>query len=122
MFPRYKENTKKLAKLALDQPMTGIEKVVWWTEYVIRNGGAQHLRNPAADLPWYQYYLLDVAAACLAFIVVVFIILIALCRILRTLFIRSWKIVRNVSSSAALVEASSNNQRVSKRSKKSKTS
>lgn len=40
--------------------MTGLEKAVWWTEYVIRNKGAKHLRNPAADIPFYQYYLIDV--------------------------------------------------------------
>lgn len=51
---------KRLKQLALDTPMTGLEKAVWWTEYVIRNKGAKHLRNPAADIPLYQYYLIDV--------------------------------------------------------------
>lgn len=40
--------------------MTGLEKAVWWTEYVIRNKGAKLLRNPIRDLPLYQYYFLDV--------------------------------------------------------------
>ncbi|KAJ8948062.1 hypothetical protein NQ314_008488 [Rhamnusium bicolor] len=44
----------------MHDPMTGLEKAVWWTEYVIRNKGAKHLRNPAVNLPFYQYYLLDV--------------------------------------------------------------
>lgn len=40
--------------------MTGLETAVWWTEYVMRHKGAKQLRNPAADIPIYQYYLLDV--------------------------------------------------------------
>jgi glucuronosyltransferase len=35
---------------------------VYWTEYVIRNKGAPHLRSAALDLAWYQYFLLDVIA------------------------------------------------------------
>ncbi|KAJ8959699.1 hypothetical protein NQ318_021891 [Aromia moschata] len=56
----YREAIKRLRQLALDVPMTGLEKAIWWTEYVIRHKGAKHLRNPVADLPLYQYYLLDV--------------------------------------------------------------
>lgn len=62
----------KIASLITDQPMTGLERAVWWTEYVIRHGGAQHLRNPALDLPWYQYFLLDV----IGFTFLVFLIII----------------------------------------------
>lgn len=52
----------ELARLMQDQPMTGLQKSVWWTEHVIRNKGARHLRNPAVDVPLYQYYLVDVIA------------------------------------------------------------
>lgn len=41
--------------------MKGLEKAVWWTEYVLRHG-TQHLRSPSADIPLYQYYFLDVIA------------------------------------------------------------
>ncbi|KAK5638207.1 hypothetical protein RI129_012502 [Pyrocoelia pectoralis] len=58
--PKYRNTIKELAELAQDQPMTGIEKAVWWTEYVIRHKGAKHLRSPLLDIPWYQYLLLDV--------------------------------------------------------------
>lgn len=50
----------ELARLMQDQPMTGLQKSVWWTEHVIRNKGAKHLRNPAVDMPLHQYYLVDV--------------------------------------------------------------
>jgi glucuronosyltransferase len=35
---------------------------IFWTEYVIRHGGAPHMRSAALDLAWYQYLLLDVIA------------------------------------------------------------
>ncbi|KAJ8948061.1 hypothetical protein NQ314_008487 [Rhamnusium bicolor] len=58
--PRYRNSVRKLGRFAKDFPMTGLEKAIWWTEYVIRNKGAKQLRNPAADLPFYQYFLLDI--------------------------------------------------------------
>ncbi|CAH1119521.1 unnamed protein product [Phaedon cochleariae] len=58
--PRYKKKITEIAELSQDQPMTGLQKAVWWTEYVLRHKGAHHFRNPIIDLPFYQYYLLDV--------------------------------------------------------------
>lgn len=73
--PKYRNKVKELAELALDQPMTGLERAVWWTEYVIRHKGARNLRSPAIDLPLYQYLLLDVVAFFLAiFLTVIFIL------------------------------------------------
>ncbi|KAJ8959701.1 hypothetical protein NQ318_021893 [Aromia moschata] len=66
----YREAIKRLRVLARDVPMTGLEKAIWWTEYVIRHKGAKHLRNPVADLPLYQYYLLDVIGFLLIVVVV----------------------------------------------------
>ncbi|KAF5301856.1 hypothetical protein FQR65_LT08688 [Abscondita terminalis] len=60
--PKYRNKMKELAELSLDQPMTGLEKAIWWTEYVIRHNGTRHLRSPLLDIPFYQYYLLDVIA------------------------------------------------------------
>ncbi|XP_045473178.1 UDP-glycosyltransferase UGT5-like isoform X1 [Harmonia axyridis] len=57
---KYKDKAIEIADLFRDVEMTGLEKVVWWTEYVIRNKGAKLFRNPIIDLPFYQYYLLDV--------------------------------------------------------------
>lgn len=42
--------------------MTGLDKVVWWTEYVIRNRGAPYLRSPRADVSWFEFLILDVVA------------------------------------------------------------
>ncbi|KAI8503841.1 UDP-glucuronosyltransferase 2A1 [Branchiostoma belcheri] len=48
-------------RLHRDQPQSPMERAVWWIEHVIQHGGLPHLRARAVELPWYQYYLLDVA-------------------------------------------------------------
>ncbi|XP_022902163.2 UDP-glucosyltransferase 2-like [Onthophagus taurus] len=57
---KYRENMIKVAKIKSDDFMTGVERAVWWTEYVIRHKGTDHLRSPIQDVPLYQYFLLDV--------------------------------------------------------------
>ncbi|XKL68154.1 hypothetical protein PGB90_003645 [Kerria lacca] len=56
---RYHDNMKILSKIFRDRPITAQQSVVYWTEYVIRYKGALHLRSNAADMPLYQYFLLD---------------------------------------------------------------
>ncbi|XP_017775569.1 PREDICTED: UDP-glucuronosyltransferase 2B33-like [Nicrophorus vespilloides] len=60
--PKYKNRVKEISNLLKDEPMSSLEKAVWWTEYVLRNKGAQHLKGPAVDIPTYQYYYLDIIA------------------------------------------------------------
>ncbi|KAF2883522.1 hypothetical protein ILUMI_22651, partial [Ignelater luminosus] len=83
--PKYRNRAKELADLANDQPMTGLEKAVWWTEYVIRHKGAKHLRSPILDIPSYQYYLLDVIGFCLGVIIFLVYLLILLFRLVSKL-------------------------------------
>lgn len=61
---------KELAELAKDQPMSGLERAIWWTEYVIKHKGAKHLRSPALDLPFYQYLLVDVIGFCVLVVLI----------------------------------------------------
>ncbi|XP_019625024.1 PREDICTED: UDP-glucuronosyltransferase 2B17-like, partial [Branchiostoma belcheri] len=58
----YRETAARLSCLHRDQPQSPMERAVWWIEHVIQHGGLPHLRARAVELPWYQYYLLDVAA------------------------------------------------------------
>lgn len=81
IFFRYQNNVKKIVELAKDQPMTGLERAIWWTEYVIRHKGAKHLRSPAIDLPLYQYLLLDIIAFLLAVLVICTYILFKLLKV-----------------------------------------
>ncbi|XP_066285747.1 UDP-glucuronosyltransferase 2C1-like [Branchiostoma lanceolatum] len=62
----YRETAARLSRLHRDQPQPPMERAVWWIEHVIKHGGLPHLRARAVELPWYQYYLLDVAAFLLA--------------------------------------------------------
>ena len=39
-----------------------MDTAIYWIEYVIRHRGAKHMRYPAADLNFFQYYSLDVMA------------------------------------------------------------
>ncbi|XP_074036988.1 UDP-glycosyltransferase UGT5 [Leptinotarsa decemlineata] len=59
---KYRERVVKARELIQDQPMNGLDKAVWWIEHVIRHKGARHLRSPAADMPIFQYFMVDVIA------------------------------------------------------------
>ncbi|XP_031329001.1 UDP-glucuronosyltransferase 2B19-like isoform X2 [Photinus pyralis] len=72
--PKYRKRVEEIRELLFDVPATGLEKAIWWIEYVIRHKGAAHLRSPAVDLPFYQYYLLDVIGLVLAGVAVVLFI------------------------------------------------
>jgi len=65
------ENAETASKIFKDRPMSPASLVVYWTEYVLRYKGAPHLTSHAINLSWYQYYLLDVIALILVFIIVV---------------------------------------------------
>ncbi|CAI6344338.1 unnamed protein product [Macrosiphum euphorbiae] len=67
---KYMENAKTASKIFKDRPMSPASQVVYWTEYVLRHKGAPHLTSHAMNLSWYQYYLLDVIALILVFIIV----------------------------------------------------
>ncbi|KAK7869407.1 hypothetical protein R5R35_000703 [Gryllus longicercus] len=59
----YRQAAKRLSAVFHDRPRPPMEEAVYWTEYVIRHGGAHHLRSAALEVGWWQYLLLDVAAA-----------------------------------------------------------
>ncbi|XP_068083108.1 UDP-glucosyltransferase 2 isoform X2 [Anabrus simplex] len=70
-----RSNMEKLAVIYREEMgETSINKAVWWIEYVIRHDGARHLRSAALDLTWYQYLLLDVIAAILAALLLLFVV------------------------------------------------
>nr|AVT42221.1 UDP-glucuronosyltransferase 321E1 [Lissorhoptrus oryzophilus] len=81
--PIYRKNMKKLRLLLQDQPMTGLERAVWWSEYIIRHKGTKHLRSPTVDIEWYKYLLIDVFAAIFGVITLLLIVLIKLIKVLK---------------------------------------
>jgi len=68
--------------------MSPMDTAIYWTEYVIRHRGAPHMRTAGADLPLYQYLLLDVTAvlvtAILAVVYVIYFMLKKLLIIIRS--------------------------------------
>lgn len=53
-----------------DLLISGPESAVLWTEYVIRNGGAKHLRSPVVGTSFYKYYTLDIFSVLLTISIV----------------------------------------------------
>lgn len=62
--------------------MSDIDKVVWWTEYVLRNNNTEHLKGPARKVPTYQYLFLDVIATVLVVVVVLVYLLVKLVKLI----------------------------------------
>lgn len=58
-------------ELSLDQPMTGLQRAVWWTEYVLRTRNTKHLRGSVTNIPLYKYYLIDVIGLTIAVIIII---------------------------------------------------
>ncbi|VVD00233.1 unnamed protein product, partial [Leptidea sinapis] len=57
----YKININRLRTLLNDQPQSAMDRVTWWTEYVLRHRGAKHLRSLAANMTWMEYYDVQLA-------------------------------------------------------------
>ena len=55
----YKEKMVKLSAVHLDRPIKPLDLAVFWTEFVMRHKGADHLRPAAHNLNLIQYHSLD---------------------------------------------------------------
>lgn len=60
LFDSYMENARRTSRIFRDRPQSALDTAIFWTEYVIRHGGAPHLQSAAVKLAWHQYLLLDV--------------------------------------------------------------
>ncbi|KAM7432866.1 UDP-glucuronosyltransferase 1-1 [Porites harrisoni] len=78
--PRYKIKAVRISRLMQDKPRTPLETTCDWIEYVIRHSGARHLRAQVFNIPWYQYYLLDVIAFLVAIVTLVVMMITLTCR------------------------------------------
>ncbi|KAI4462503.1 UDP-glucosyltransferase [Holotrichia oblita] len=73
--PKYKTNVKKMQYLLNDQKETPLERAVYWTEYVLKHKGAEHLLSPSRNLNVFQYYLIDVIALYIGCLMLVYYVL-----------------------------------------------
>ncbi|XP_066510340.1 UDP-glucuronosyltransferase 1-6-like isoform X2 [Hoplias malabaricus] len=75
----YKEKMVKLSSIHKDRPTEPLDLAVFWTEFVMRHKGADHLRPAAHDLNWFQYHSLDVIGFLLLVIMIVVAALMKCC-------------------------------------------
>lgn len=71
----------RISTLLKDRPRTPLREACDWIEYVLRHGGAKHLRPQVFYIPWYQYYLFDVIAFIVMVIILVAIAIRFICRL-----------------------------------------
>ncbi|CAI6360786.1 unnamed protein product [Macrosiphum euphorbiae] len=69
--PGFGEAAAKASSIMRDNPTSIMDKAIFWIEFVVRHGGAPHLRTVANQLYWFQYYMLDVMAAAIILMAVV---------------------------------------------------
>lgn len=65
----YAENSKALAKLFKDRPISAMDTSTYWIEYVARHG--KILQSPAIQLNWFQRRLIDVYGVLIACVLAV---------------------------------------------------
>lgn len=51
----------KIEKSFKDEPMKPIDQAIYWVEYVIRHGGAEHLKSDSIGLNDLQFFLFDMS-------------------------------------------------------------
>ncbi|XP_031766752.2 UDP-glycosyltransferase UGT5-like [Galleria mellonella] len=52
----YRRNIVRLRALLWDAPQQPLERALWWTRYMLRHGGASHLRAPAANMSYAEFF------------------------------------------------------------------
>ncbi|KAI5711279.1 hypothetical protein M8J75_015672 [Diaphorina citri] len=68
----YMDTVKRISALSKSQMMSPRDTAVWWIEYVLKSGGnLRHLQPDYWDMPWYQYYGLDVFLVLLSPVILV---------------------------------------------------
>lgn len=65
MMLSYRSSVQHLATLHRERPESPLSTATFWVEFVMRHGGARHLRLASRDLHWFQYHSVDAAAALL---------------------------------------------------------
>lgn len=79
LFNSYKEKMTKLSAIHRDRPIEPLDLAVFWTEFVMRHKGAEHLKPAAHELNWIQYHSLDVIGFLLLILVTVIFVTVKSC-------------------------------------------
>ncbi|XP_061717978.1 UDP-glycosyltransferase UGT5-like isoform X1 [Cydia pomonella] len=59
--PEFRRKVKRISKAWHDRPMSAMDTAIYWIEYAVRNKDL-NFRTPAADVPLYKYFNLDIIA------------------------------------------------------------
>ncbi|XP_072048332.1 UDP-glucuronosyltransferase 2C1-like [Amphiura filiformis] len=78
----FRSNMQTLSTIFKDKPNHPADEVALWTEYVVRHGGAGHLRSAAHDLNLFQYLLIDVTLFLTLCILIVIVVMVTCCKCL----------------------------------------
>ncbi|XP_049877723.1 UDP-glucosyltransferase 2-like [Pectinophora gossypiella] len=71
---QYKRAMSKLKAKVVNEYISGPDNAVWWVDYVLRNGGARHLRAATVGMSSFSYFLLDVVGILLVGSLVVLLV------------------------------------------------
>ncbi|XP_055382822.1 UDP-glucosyltransferase 2-like [Condylostylus longicornis] len=66
---RFSSNIKKLHNLINDQPLSSVERAVWYIEYVMRNGGTKYQKTTWRNISWFNFLLIYVVLAIIVTII-----------------------------------------------------
>nr|XP_023019040.1 UDP-glucuronosyltransferase 2B20-like [Leptinotarsa decemlineata] len=83
--PKYREKAREMGDIYRDEEIPSLQRAIYWTEYVIRNKGARHLRSLAVKMPAWKYYMLDV----IAFLTSIVLLITFVCYLALKFFFRS---------------------------------
>jgi len=79
--PKYSNKIRQASMVFRDRPLKAMDTAMYWINYVIEHRGAPHLVAAGVELPWYQFYLLDIVALAFALIILSIIAVILICRL-----------------------------------------
>uniref|UniRef100_A0A8C4S204 UDP glycosyltransferase 8 n=1 Tax=Erpetoichthys calabaricus TaxID=27687 RepID=A0A8C4S204_ERPCA len=83
---RYKQQAILLSNIHKDQPGHPVSRTLYWINYILRHKGAEHLRAAVYNIPFYQYFLLDVVAVLILGTLIILYILIRIWKFLASTF------------------------------------
>jgi len=84
----YKENMKRISAIMKDSPQTAMERAIYWTEYVIRHRGAEHLKTADRHLNLFQYWMLDVFLVLFTIVMAATYLIVKSCKITYRVFLQ----------------------------------
>ncbi|VVD02864.1 unnamed protein product [Leptidea sinapis] len=65
--PQFRENVTRLSRAWHDRPISALNTAIYWTEFVARHPHLNY-RNRVVDIPFYQYWCLDILCIYIAII------------------------------------------------------